>query len=69
MQIFEIIAGVLGIDPETPVITYCNSGHVAAGTWFALYEILGNKQARLYDGSLHAWTKGAQRPMVTTPTD
>lgn len=59
----------LGIDPDKPVITYCNSGHVAAGTWFALHEVLGNEEAQLYDGSLHAWTKDAQRPMVTAPID
>ena len=45
-----------GIDPQAPAITYCNSGHLAAGNWFVLSEILGNKQTRLYDGSLHKWT-------------
>ena len=59
----------LGIDPDKPVITYCNSGHVAAGTWFTLHEVLGNTEVRLYDGSLHAWTKDPQRPMVTAPID
>lgn len=45
-----------GVDPQAPTITYCNSGHLAAGNWFVLSEILGNKQTRLYDGSLHQWT-------------
>jgi len=44
------------IDPATPSITYCNSGHLAAGPWFILAEVLGARSARLYDGSLHAWT-------------
>ena len=30
------------IDPRGPAITYCNSGHLAAGTWFVLSELLGN---------------------------
>ena len=45
-----------GVDPQAPVITYCNTGLLAAGNWFVLSEVLGNKQARLYDGSLHKWT-------------
>ena len=45
-----------GVDPQAPVITYCNTGQLAAGNWFVLSEILGNKQARLYDGSLHKGT-------------
>lgn len=45
-----------GIDPYSPAITYCNTGILAAGNWFVLSEILGNKRVRLYDGSLHKWT-------------
>ncbi|MBU1363720.1 MAG: hypothetical protein KKE51_07860 [Gammaproteobacteria bacterium] len=44
-----------GVNPEKPVISYCNSGHLAAGPWFITSEVLG-KPARLYDGSLHQWT-------------
>lgn len=52
-----------GIDPKAPAITYCNSGHLSSGTWFVLSELLGNRQARLYDGSLHQWTL-EKRPVV-----
>ncbi len=52
-----------GIDPTAPAITYCNSGHLAAGTWFLLSEVLGNPATRLYDGSLHQWTL-EKRPLV-----
>lgn len=45
-----------GIDTNSPAITYCNSGHLSSGTWFVASEILGNKSAKLYDGSLHEWT-------------
>lgn len=45
-----------GIDTAAPAITYCNSGHLSSGPWFLLSEVLGNKQTRLYDGSLHEWT-------------
>ncbi len=62
-------AKALGIDPAKPLITYCNSGHVASGVWFLFSEVLGNKQAQLYDGSLHAWTKDPKRPMVALRVD
>ncbi len=46
----------LGIDTGKPTITYCNSGHLAAGGWFVMHEVLGNKNVKLYDGSMHEWT-------------
>ena len=52
-----------GIDPAAASISYCNSGHLSAGPWFVESEILGNKSARLYAGSLHEWTL-EQRPVV-----
>ncbi len=45
-----------GVDPQAATIAYCNTGHQASGTWFVLHELLGNKQAKLYDGSMHQWT-------------
>jgi thiosulfate/3-mercaptopyruvate sulfurtransferase len=52
-----------GIDPAAPSIAYCNSGHLSSGPWFVASEILGNKSAKLYDGSLHQWTM-EKRPVV-----
>lgn len=46
----------LGIKAHTPTITYCNTGHLASGAWFVMHEIMGNKQVRLYDGSMLDWT-------------
>lgn len=45
-----------GINTASPSISYCNSGHLSAGTWFLTSELLGNKSSKLYDGSLHQWT-------------
>ena len=53
---FRAIAQAVDINTDKPVITYCNSGHLASGAWFVMSELLGNKQARLYDGSMHQWT-------------
>ena len=51
-----------GVDPQAPAISYCNTGHQASGTWFVLHEVLGNKQVKLYDGSMHEWAM-EKRPM------
>ena len=59
---YRTILGHSGIDPAAPAITYCNSGHLAAGAWFVMSEVLGNGQVKLYDGSLHEWTL-EKRPM------
>jgi thiosulfate/3-mercaptopyruvate sulfurtransferase len=54
-----------GVDPQAPAITYCNTGHQASGNWFVLHEVLGNKQVKLYDGSLHQWTMEKHAPLVS----
>jgi thiosulfate/3-mercaptopyruvate sulfurtransferase len=45
-----------GIDPDRESVTYCNTGHLASGVWFVMSEIIGNKNVKLYDGSMHQWT-------------
>lgn len=52
-----------GINPKAPAISYCNSGHLAAGGWFVMSELIGNKSTKLYDGSLYLWTLEG-RPLV-----
>jgi thiosulfate/3-mercaptopyruvate sulfurtransferase len=49
-----------------PVVSYCNTGHQAAITWFALSEIL-HQPATLYDGSMSEWTEKPERPVATGP--
>ena len=46
-----------GIDPSAPSVTYCDSGHLSTGQWFIMHELLGNKNVKQYDGSMHEWTK------------
>lgn len=38
-------------------IYFCNTGHMASIGWFAASELVGNKQARLYSGSMVEWTR------------
>lgn len=51
-----------------PVVSYCNTGHLAAITWFALSEIL-RQPATLYDGSMSEWTEEPARPVATGPEE
>jgi thiosulfate/3-mercaptopyruvate sulfurtransferase len=55
-----------GIDADKPSISYCNTGQYAAGAWFAAHEILGQKGARLYAGSMSEWTH-LNHPVVGLP--
>ena len=52
---FRQMANQLGIDTGAALITYCNSGQLASGSWFYISELLGNKNVKLYDGSMHQW--------------
>lgn len=47
---------LLNINPAEGIITYCNSGHLATGSWFLYSEVLGNRNVKVYDGSMHQWT-------------
>lgn len=37
-------------------INFCNTGHLASIGWFVSSELMGNKKAKLYDGSMVEWT-------------
>lgn len=45
-----------GVPLEGEQVSFCNTGHWASIGWFVSSEILGNKDAKLYDGSMTAWT-------------
>jgi thiosulfate/3-mercaptopyruvate sulfurtransferase len=51
------VAALKGVDLAAPTIAYCNTGVTASLGWFALHELLGHGETRLYDGSMHAWSK------------
>ncbi|HEB95518.1 MAG TPA: sulfurtransferase [Sedimenticola thiotaurini] len=55
----------LGADQEA--ITFCNTGHMASGLWFVMHELGGNDKARLYDGSMHAWTTTGHPAVAMKP--
>ena len=48
-----------------PIASFCNTGHWAATNWFALSELAGIENVKLYPESMVGWTK-ADQPVVTT---
>lgn len=58
------LAAAKGIETDKPAITYCNTGHMGSVDWFALREVLGQKNVKLYDGSMAAWTADPSRPVT-----
>lgn len=45
----------LGVDPQRPIVAYCNSGREASQLWFALRYLVG-ADAYIYDGSWVEWS-------------
>ncbi len=62
------IAAGKPIDPATETVSFCNTGHWAATNWFAMSEVLGHDNVKLYAGSMVDWTQDAQPlPMDNVP--
>lgn len=55
-DVFLKVTKALDVNPFAPTITFCNSGHETTGYWFFVSEILGNKNIKLYAGSMQEWT-------------
>lgn len=59
--------GAVGLKPDKPAVTYCNTGHVAAIAWFVLHELLRYPDVKLYDGSMLAWTLHGNAAETSVP--
>lgn len=59
----EQLYKVAGVPIKGPQINFCNTGHFAANGWFVAHEILGNQDAKLYDGSMVEWTMDKLGPV------
>ena len=61
------VSGILGgvaLDESRRPVSFCNTGHWASTTWFALSEIQGVDNVGLYDGSMVEWTADESRPVA-----
>ncbi len=45
-------------------ISFCHTGHRTSVTWFVSHELLGNKDAKLYDASMAEWAKRQDLPIA-----
>ena len=52
-----------GVKEDESNIAFCNTGHWASIAWFGLSEVEGNKNTRMYDGSMAEWTADPARPV------
>lgn len=50
-------------------VTFCNTGHLGSIDWFAISELGGYNNTRLYAESITEWAMDADRPMVNEPSD
>ena len=51
------IAASSQLDTGKETVSFCNTGHWAATNWFAMSEVLGQKNVKLYPGSMTAWSQ------------
>ena len=52
----EQLYKLAGVPTSGEQINFCNTGHWASVGWFVSSELMGNKKAKLYDGSMVEWT-------------
>lgn len=62
----EAIARSAGLITDDEIVTFCNTGHWSATTWFVISEILGRPNIRLYPESTIGWSK-TRNPMDNEP--
>ena len=60
------LAKIYGNLGEKTIVSYCNTGHWAATNWFVMSQILGQKNVKLYDGSMVEWTANSDLPLDTS---
>jgi thiosulfate/3-mercaptopyruvate sulfurtransferase len=50
------------------IVSFCNTGHWAATNWFVLSEIVGDKDVKMYAGSMVDWSQApGALPMQNVP--
>lgn len=54
--VLKKLYSVANIGKTGKQINFCNTGHWASLGWFVSHELLGNKEAKMYDGSMLEWS-------------
>ena len=58
------LAASLPANSKEDTVSFCNTGHWAATNWFALSEVAGQPNVRLYAGSMVDFTQNADGDLV-----
>jgi thiosulfate/3-mercaptopyruvate sulfurtransferase len=61
----KAIYQAVGVPLQGEQISFCHTGHRTALAWFVSHELLGNRQARLYDGSMAEWAADSSLPIAS----
>jgi len=64
----RLIAASSPINPAKETVSFCNTGHWASTNWFAMSEVLGHKNVKLYAGSMVEWSQDPGLPMANAPS-
>jgi thiosulfate/3-mercaptopyruvate sulfurtransferase len=60
----EMALAVLGEDASEEIIVYCGVGGYASPVWFALTQMVGYTNVKVYDGSMQEWSADPEAPVV-----
>jgi thiosulfate/3-mercaptopyruvate sulfurtransferase len=60
----EMALAVLGEDASKEIIVYCGVGGYASAVWFALNQVIGYTNVKIYDGSMQEWSADPEAPVV-----
>jgi thiosulfate/3-mercaptopyruvate sulfurtransferase len=60
------LAAAAGLSGDDHLVSFCNTGHWAATNWFAMSELAGIEDVKLYPESMVGWSQAGQ-PMENTP--
>jgi thiosulfate/3-mercaptopyruvate sulfurtransferase len=60
----EMALTVLGEDASKEIIVYCGVGGYASPVWFALTQMVGYTNAKVYDGSMQEWSADPEAPVI-----
>ncbi len=63
-QIEEILKNA-GVDINKPIISYCNTGHLASGLWFIGQALFDTRLITDYDGSMAEISRVSSIPIVS----
>ncbi|MBC54272.1 MAG: sulfurtransferase [Gammaproteobacteria bacterium] len=66
-ELTAMLDNVMSADADLTV-TFCNTGHLGSIDWFAISELGGYDNTRLYAESITEWAMDPDRPMVNEPS-